>query len=99
MIAGALCGLAGALLANHTCFVSPDIMHWTRSGEIMFMVILGGIATVEGPLLGAAALLVVETLLSGWTEHWQVILGPLLILSVIFSGAASPAYCRGARNG
>jgi branched-chain amino acid transport system permease protein len=84
VIAGALCGLAGALLANHTAYISPDFMHWTRSGEIMFMVILGGIATTAGPLFGAFTLLVLETLLAGWTEHWQVYLGPLLILSVIF---------------
>ena len=83
-IAGALCGLAGALLANHTAYITPDFMHWTRSGEIMFMVILGGVASSSGPLLGALVLLVFETLLAGWTEHWQVILGPLLVLSVIF---------------
>jgi len=83
-IAGAMCGLAGALFANHTAYITPEFMHWTRSGEIMFMVILGGIATTAGPLLGALVLLVVETLLAGWTQHWQVILGPLLILSVLF---------------
>ncbi|OFZ88648.1 MAG: ABC transporter permease [Betaproteobacteria bacterium RBG_16_64_18] len=83
-IAGALCGLAGALLANHTAYITPDFMHWTRSGEIMFMVILGGVASSAGPLLGALVLLVFETLLAGWTEHWQVILGPLLVVSVIF---------------
>jgi branched-chain amino acid transport system permease protein len=50
----------------------------------MFMVILGGMATTSGPVLGAFVLLLLEDLLSGWTQHWQVILGPLLILSVIF---------------
>jgi len=84
VISGALCGLAGALLANHTAYITPAFMDWTRSGEIMFMVILGGIATVPGPALGAFALLVVEDLLAGWTEHWQVILGPLLVLCVLF---------------
>jgi branched-chain amino acid transport system permease protein len=84
VIAGALCGLAGALLANHTSFVTPEFMHWTRSGEIMFMVILGGMGTLPGPALGAFALLIVEDLLAGWTQHWQVILGPLLVLSVLF---------------
>jgi branched-chain amino acid transport system permease protein len=99
VIAGALCGLAGALLANHTAYITPDIMHWTRSGEIMFMVILGGIATSAGPLLGAAVLLVVEALLAGWTEHWQVILGPLLILSVIFFRRGLAGALPGARHG
>jgi branched-chain amino acid transport system permease protein len=50
----------------------------------MFMVILGGMASTAGPVLGTFALLMVEELLKGWTEHWQVILGPLLVLSVIF---------------
>jgi branched-chain amino acid transport system permease protein len=84
VIAGALCGLAGALLANHTAYITPAFMDWTRSGEIMFMVILGGMATAPGPALGAFALLVVEDLLAGWTQHWQVILGPLLVLCVLF---------------
>ena len=84
VIAGALGGLAGALLANHTNYLTPDYMHWTRSGEIMFMVILGGMGTSAGPVLGSFALLLLEDVLSGWTEHWQIILGPLLVLSVLF---------------
>jgi branched-chain amino acid transport system permease protein len=84
VISGALCGLAGALLANHTSYITPAFMEWTRSGEIMFMVILGGMGTAPGPALGAFALLIVEDLLAGWTQHWQVILGPLLVLSVLF---------------
>ena len=84
VIAGAMCGVAGALLANHTNYLTPDFMHWTRSGEIMFMVILGGMASIAGPLLGAFALLLVEDALSAWTQHWQVFLGPLLVLSVLF---------------
>jgi branched-chain amino acid transport system permease protein len=84
VIAGALCGLAGALYANHTNYITPGLMSWQQSGDIMFMVILGGMATTAGPVLGAFTLLLVEDLLSGWTQHWQVILGPLLVLSVIF---------------
>jgi branched-chain amino acid transport system permease protein len=84
VISGALCGLAGALFANHTNYITPAYMDWTRSGEIMFMVILGGMGTAPGPALGAFALLIVEDQLAGWTEHWQVILGPLLILCVLF---------------
>ena len=83
-IAGAVCGLAGALLVNHTAYLTPEFMNWTRSGELMFMVILGGMGSVAGPVLGAFALLVLEDLLSGWTQHWQIILGPLLVLSVLF---------------
>jgi branched-chain amino acid transport system permease protein len=84
VLSGALCGLAGALYANHTAFITPEFMHWTRSGEIMFMVILGGMGTAAGPALGAFALLIVEDLLAGWTQHWQLILGPLLVLCVLF---------------
>src|SRR2546426_961602 len=84
VIPGAMCGLAGALSGNHTNYITPGLMSWQQSGDIMFMVILGGMASTAGPVLGAFALLLVEDLLSGWTQHWQVILGPLLILSVIF---------------
>jgi len=84
VIAGAMCGLAGALYANHTNYISPGLMSWQQSGELMFMVILGGMASSSGPVLGTFALLLVEEVLKGWTEYWQVILGPLLVLSVIF---------------
>jgi branched-chain amino acid transport system permease protein len=60
VIAGTLCGLAGALLANHTDFISPAIMHWTRSGDLIVMAVLGGMGTVLGPVLGAVALLSFE---------------------------------------
>jgi len=85
VIAGTLCGLAGALLANHTEFVSPSIMYWTRSGDLIIMVVLGGMGSVTGPLIGAVALLVLEEELSGITEYWQIILGPLLLLVVLFA--------------
>jgi branched-chain amino acid transport system permease protein len=84
VIAGAMCGLAGMLYANHTRYITPDLASWQQSGDIMFMVILGGMASTAGPVLGTFALLLVEELLKGWTEHWQVVLGPLLVLSVIF---------------
>jgi len=84
VIAGAVCGLAGALLANQTEYLTPSYMHWTRSGDIMVMVILGGMGTLFGPVLGAIALLLLEDLLSAWTVHWQVVLGPLLVLVVLY---------------
>lgn len=84
-ISGAVCGLAGALLVNHTAYLTPEFMNWTRSGELIFMVIIGGIGTPVGPVLGAFALLALEDLLSGWTRHWQVILGPILLLIVLFA--------------
>ncbi len=85
VIAGTLCGLAGALLANHTEYISPAMMYWTRSGDLIIMVVLGGMASPFGPLLGAVALLVLEEALSGITEFWQIILGPLLLLVVLFA--------------
>ena len=85
VIAGAICGLAGALLANHTEYVSPAMMYWTRSGDLIIMVVLGGMASTFGPLIGAVALLVLEEVLSGITEYWQIILGPLLLLVVLFA--------------
>jgi len=85
VIAGTLCGLAGALLANHTDFVSPAMMYWTRSGDLIIMVVLGGMGSVIGPVFGAVALLVLEEALSGITEYWQIILGPLLLLVVLFA--------------
>ena len=84
VVAGAMCGLAGALYANHTNYITPGLMSWQQSGDMMFMVILGGMGSSAGPVLGAFALLLVEDRLAGWTQHWQVVLGPLLILSVIF---------------
>jgi branched-chain amino acid transport system permease protein len=84
-IAGGMCGIAGALLVNHTEYLTPEFMHWTRSGEILFMVILGGMATLVGPVVGAVVLLLLETVLSGWTEHWQIVLGPFLVLVVLFA--------------
>jgi branched-chain amino acid transport system permease protein len=85
VIAGTLCGLAGALLANHTDFVSPAMMYWTRSGDLIIMVVLGGMGSIFGPLFGTVALLVLEEVLSGITEYWQIILGPLLLLVVLFA--------------
>jgi branched-chain amino acid transport system permease protein len=84
IISGMGCGLAGALMANFARFVSPDMLHWTQSGELMIMVILGGVGTLLGPAFGAALLIILETVLAAWTEHWQFVLGPILILIVLF---------------
>ena len=85
VISGAMCGVAGALFANQQLFISPSIMHWSRSGELMIMVLLGGVGTLAGPVLGATVFLVFEDLLSNVTTHWQVIFGPLLVLVVLFA--------------
>jgi branched-chain amino acid transport system permease protein len=84
-IAGALCGLAGALLVNVDSYVGPSTLHWFVSGELMIMVILGGTATLFGPVIGAAAYLLLKEGLSSLTEHWLVIFGPLLVVVVLFT--------------
>jgi branched-chain amino acid transport system permease protein len=85
VIAGALAGLAGILLANSQNYVSPADMAWTRSGELIVMVVLGGMGTLIGPVLGAAAYLLLELLLGSFTTHWQAIFGPILIVIVLFA--------------
>ena len=77
VIAGALCGLAGALLANHTNFISPAMMHWTRSGDLIVMAVLGGMHAMFGPLIGAMAFLLLEQGLSHVTDYPNLILGPV----------------------
>jgi branched-chain amino acid transport system permease protein len=99
VFAGMLCGLAGALLANHTDFISPALMHWTRSGDLIVMAVLGGMGTVFGPVIGAVALLVLEELLSGITEYWQIILGPLFLLVVVFARGGIDGLLAGVRRG
>lgn len=83
VLAGMGAGLAGALMANFLRFASPDMMHWTKSGEFMIMVILGGVGTFFGPIFGAAAFLTLETFLAGWTEHWQLAMGAILLVVVL----------------
>jgi len=85
VLAGALAGLAGALLANLNGLVSPHLMHWSQSGQLMVMVIIGGAGALWGGPLGAAALLLLEELLSGYTLHWQLGLGAVLLLVVLFA--------------
>jgi branched-chain amino acid transport system permease protein len=85
VMAGTICGLAGFLLGNQAEFVSPAYMHWQRSGELIIMVLLGGSGTLYGPIAGALAFLMLEETLSRLTEHWKVILGPLLVLVVLFA--------------
>jgi len=91
VVAGATCGLAGFLLGNQVEFVSPAYMHWQRSGELILMVLLGGSGTLYGPILGALAYLLLEEGLARFTEHWRVIVGPLLVLLVLF-GAVLVAF-------
>jgi branched-chain amino acid transport system permease protein len=83
VIAGAMCGFAGALLANQTLFVSPSLIHWSRSGELLVMVIAGGVSTLVGPVIGAVLYLLLEKIISGWTVYWGACLGISLVLLVM----------------
>lgn len=76
-------GLAGILWANYAGLVTPDMASWTKSGELMAIVILGGVGTLLGPIAGAAVYLGLEQALSAWTEHWMIVMGPLLVLVVL----------------
>jgi branched-chain amino acid transport system permease protein len=83
VLSGMICGVAGLLLANLNAFVSPSTMAWTVSGELIVMVVLGGMGTVFGPILGAVAFLGLEEILKGMTDHWMVIMGPLILIMAL----------------
>jgi branched-chain amino acid transport system permease protein len=83
VLSGMLCGVAGMLLANLNAFASPSTLQWTVSGELIVMVVLGGMGTVFGPLLGALVFLGLEEVLKGFTEHWMAVFGPLIVLMAL----------------
>lgn len=85
VIAGVMCGIAGILQANFEKFVSPDMMNWPVSGELIFMVVLGGMGTLIGPVVGALVFLLLSEILKDITEHWHIIFGPFLVLVVLFA--------------
>ncbi len=83
-LSGGVCGLAGALMANASEFVSPATLSWGQSGELLFMVILGGSRRLYGGFVGALAIVLLEEYLSQWLVYWRLAFGPLLILAVLF---------------
>ena len=83
VIAGALAGLAGYFDAAQFGFVSPDLFGWRLSGAVLMMVILGGMGSLHGPILGAFALVLIEDYLSGATKHWLLPMGLFIILAVL----------------
>ena len=85
-VSGALAGLAGTLSAQHTLFVSPEIMVWTVSGEALVVVILGGLGTLAGPAVGAALMVFLKHEVTSLTAHWHLIIGAVLILTVMAGG-------------
>ncbi|HXW42685.1 MAG TPA: branched-chain amino acid ABC transporter permease [Xanthobacteraceae bacterium] len=99
VIAGALCGLAGVLLANHTNFISPAMMFWTRSGDLIVMAVLGGLGTSFGPLIGAVTYLLLEEALSRLTDYPGLFLGPALLLVAIYLHGGIAALLGARRDG
>ncbi|MCC7282576.1 MAG: branched-chain amino acid ABC transporter permease [Acetobacteraceae bacterium] len=84
VIAAGLGGIAGFLFANLTEFVAPSYLAWQRSGELLFMVILGGVGSLTGAMFGAALYVLLEEFLSPMWEHWRILFGGLLVLAVLF---------------
>jgi branched-chain amino acid transport system permease protein len=83
--AGMLGGIAGLLAVNQQGYVSPNLLHWTQSGNLMVMVILGGVATVWGGVLGAVAFIVLQEGLAAYTPHWEFWTGWVLLAVVLFA--------------
>lgn len=98
VISGAMCGFAGALMGNFTSFISPEMIAWSRSGELMFMVILGGMGTTAGPLIGAIVFIVVEEILSSITTYWHLPFGLMLIGIVLYLRGGLMGGFRGGRK-
>lgn len=97
VLAGMVCGLAGILTATYTDFISPAMMHWSRSGDLIVMVVLGGMGSLFGPLFGSVVFLLMEEVLSSWSEYWKIVFGPILLLVVLFArGGIDGAMARGA---
>ena len=84
VISAMMCGVAGMLLGNFTSFISPDMIGWARSGELIFMVIIGGVASFMGPLVGTLVFVILEEALSAITVYWHLIFGIMLVALVLF---------------
>jgi len=97
-ISAAGAGLAGALWANYALFVSPDMASWQKSGELMAMVILGGLGSIFGPVAGVAVYLGLEQAATAFTEHWMLILGPVLVLVVLFGKRGIYGWLTGSKH-
>jgi len=84
VISGTLCGVAGFFLGNFTNFISPEMMDWVHSGDLIFMMVIGGTGAVMGPVIGSATFLLLEEFLSSITVYWHLIFGLMLIALVMF---------------
>jgi branched-chain amino acid transport system permease protein len=84
VLAGVVCGVAGFLQANLTSFVSPNLMSWSQSGDLLFMVILGGTGSAAGPMIGALLFLMIQELLGSVTIYWTFFFGLALLAVALF---------------
>lgn len=84
VVSGAFSGLAGGLFAGYQHSIHPDMLHWTKSGEVILMSILGGISSFFGPLMGAAVILFIEDMIGKYTEFWEIWIGGIMLAIVIF---------------
>jgi branched-chain amino acid transport system permease protein len=84
ILSGGFCGLAGALQALHWSIVPIEILHYDTSGIVVMVALLGGMGTFFGPMVGAAVFLLLENLVSIWTEHWQLVVGAIFMICVLF---------------
>ena len=82
-VSGVIAGFAGTLTAMHTQFITPQLLHWTTSGEVLIMVILGGLGTLIGPVVGASIVILLRNQLSSYTDYWGFWLGMFLIVVVV----------------
>ena len=98
VISGAITGLAGALFADLNRFVSPTMLSWQMSGEIMVFVIIGGVARLFGPVVGAGIYVLLEHLLGGVSEYWQIFLGLVLLMVVLFGKGGVVGMIAGRRR-
>jgi branched-chain amino acid transport system permease protein len=95
VIAGTVAGIAGALYTQFQGSVSPDAFFWTTSGQALLMVIIGGTGTLGGAMLGAAAFILLQSLVSSYTERWMLILGVTFVLLVLFAPGGIVGTLRG----
>jgi len=95
VIGGTVAGVAGALYTQLVGSISPDAFLWTTSGEALLMVIIGGTGTLTGSLLGAAAFILLQSLVSSYTERWMLILGLTFVFLVLFAPGGILGALRG----
>ncbi len=95
VIAATFAGLAGALFAPFRGFASPEVMFWVLSGQVLMMVVMGGIGTLVGPVLGAMVFILIQEIASSYTEHWMIFTGVVFVLMVIFLPGGLMGLVRG----